>query len=127
MTLDWENDPELRQIRQEFCDSMTERRALLAQVIEALRAGRAGPEVLEELQSIAHKLAGTAGSYGFNTVTRICEALDEHLDRPGAAADPARLVGYAQLVDESLVVAQGGKDPEPLARDPRFRTLTSGA
>ncbi len=125
MTLDWENDPELRAIRKDFCDSLADRRRLLAQVISALRDGRCEPQTLERLQSIAHKLAGTAESYGFPTLTRICEALDDFLDAAGPSAEAGRILEFAMLADDAIAASQGGDDPSAFETDARMRKLIS--
>jgi hypothetical protein len=114
--MDWESDPELKAMRDEFVASLAGRRKLLDGGAVAL-------------QFTAHKLAGVAESYGFPTLTRVGEAIDDWIDHvggPAAAAASPLLERAGKLLDEALSEAsRAGRDPERFGSDPRLAELTS--
>jgi len=65
-------------------------RRTLPQQLEALRAKLAnaqtgGSDALADAARLAHRVKGTAGSYGFQTVAAELEGIEEILERAGAA------------------------------------------
>lgn len=65
------------------------RRTTLPQQLEALRAKLAdaqggGPDALAEAARLAHRVKGTAGSYGFDAVAAELEGIEAILERAGS-------------------------------------------
>lgn len=135
--MDWNADPELKAIRDEFIASLADRRSSLAKILNALGASGPGVPVfgpaLVDLQFVAHKLGGTAESYGFPTLTLVASCLDEYLDR--FVKDPAlaerseleRIVGFGRFLDEVVASAQGGDDPSAFVGDGRTEELITAS
>ncbi len=83
-----EVDATLRALREEYGARLEEKVRELTAALERARAGSA--EALEEAFQFAHKLHGTAGSYGFGTVSEAAgrlEALLKPARGAGAAVD----------------------------------------
>lgn len=130
MTFDWDSDPELKAMRAGFIASLAERRDLARKALSALRSG--APEAIADVIFIAHKVAGAAESFGFPTVSQVAAAIEEALPSrekalvSALAEEPGlltRALGLAELLDELLTAAAGGKDPVHLSSDPRYRAI----
>jgi HPt (histidine-containing phosphotransfer) domain-containing protein len=114
--MDWESDPELKQLRAEFIASFEERRGALER---AARTGQA-----EQAHHICHKLAGAASTYGFSTLSKIAGAIEDGMDL--APSFPWREL--SSLLTEALARASASrKDPSELLGDPRVARLISAA
>ena len=86
--MDWNSDPEMKAIRDEFIASFDDRLEILRKGVAQLKSGDA--EALKNIQYVAHKIAGTAESYGFPSLTRIGALIDDLLDKwekAGSTAD----------------------------------------
>jgi HPt (histidine-containing phosphotransfer) domain-containing protein len=83
------------------------RRTLPAQ-LDALRArvesGRASGGLRVEARSLAHRLKGTAGSYGFDRVAAELESVEEILDRSQGATEIG--LADAAAIDAALARAR---------------------
>jgi len=79
VNLDWEGDPELQAIRKNFIDSLEDRKRHLMECLLAWDPTHL--DQVQAVQDVAHKLAGTSGSYGFPILGRVGELLDEWADR----------------------------------------------
>lgn len=133
--MDWESDPELKKLREDFIASLQERCSILRQAIrdishESAEAASEAAEFTETPQSrirvLTHKVAGVAGSYGFDTLSRIGAALEEwmvltHLE------NVEEFLSYTRLLEEALTWSiEHQNDPAHLLEDPRWQTLSSG-
>ena len=81
--MDWQSDPQLRAIRQEFIESLPDRRSQIEHALELLRAESNSKRRSEHAQAIAfvaHKLAGTAGSYGLQDLTDRAALVEDHVE-----------------------------------------------
>jgi len=123
-SIDWDSDPELIRIRNEFIESFLARRdgfAAFAAEVER------GSDVIPEFRVAAHKLAGAAESYGFPTLTTIGELVDELLTAiigGGSGPGPSDLASLASLLAEALAAAHATRtDPRAFGRDPRVEKL----
>ncbi|MGZ3699149.1 MAG: Hpt domain-containing protein [Bdellovibrionota bacterium] len=120
--MDWNADPELKKIREEFIDSFAERSRMLTRLVQELRGGGPRPEALAEACSIAHKLGGAAGSYGFENLGRVAGWVDDALSEARAATP--ELVKFLSLLEELLSFAVSKRtDPPKPASDARFTAL----
>jgi HPt (histidine-containing phosphotransfer) domain-containing protein len=123
MTIDWEKDLEMKKLRDEFIDSLADRRALLIPIQLALATSDA-PEVRLNLRTIAHNLAGTAGSYGFPVLYQIGAKLDDLLSLD-AKIPPEKMRRFAGLLEQAIdQTFQTRQDPGNLLQDSRFAELT---
>ncbi|MCM2323372.1 MAG: Hpt domain-containing protein [Oligoflexia bacterium] len=78
--IDWENDPEMKALRDEFIASLADRSELLRVQLQALAdPGKPREEALGKLRYAAHTLAGAAGSYGLETLGAQAARLEELL------------------------------------------------
>ena len=98
--IDWNSDPELRALRDEFVASFVERTRLLEAVMSRLRPLGSSPVALGEgladgLHVIAHNLAGAAPTYGFERLGEIASRIDDLL------SGEARSLPAAQLLEEA--------------------------
>lgn len=77
----------LQQLHQHFARGLPQKMAELRALLAALERGtHAG--LLQEMQSAAHKLAGSLGSFGFSEMSQVARALElhaQHLQNHGTA------------------------------------------
>jgi HPt (histidine-containing phosphotransfer) domain-containing protein len=112
MTSDWENEPGFDALKEEFVLSFVERRR---RILEALANwGAVGSSEIEKetalaiIQREAHKLAGSAASYGFDALTDAARALEEWLGEaarggaPDIAALSVRVAPLAQMLEKAI-------------------------
>ncbi len=76
----------LQDLRARFSGRLRERVLQLRESLEATAAEESG--ALARAESLAHRLSGTAGSYGFPEVSRLAGELE--LVLRGSSFDPAR-------------------------------------
>jgi HPt (histidine-containing phosphotransfer) domain-containing protein len=88
--VDFDTDPEMFRLREEFIDSLPARRERLAALSTT--------QEREELRRLVHSLAGVAGAYGFDRLGRIAGDFDDWFD--GGA--PAELASWISKLDEAL-------------------------
>lgn len=115
--MDWDGDPELKAMRDSFLVSLEPRRDQLEAWLTSL-AMSPTPDAVAGVQYVAHKLAGTAESYGFATITRIGLALDDLIDRAGPGVDGGLICRGGALLSVALewVIARR-EDPKHLVKD----------
>ena len=77
-----------------------ERLATLEQAAAASDSGALTPELQLEAASIAHKLAGSLGMFGFHEGTRKARELEQHLEAP--AVHPATLTTLTAELRQSI-------------------------
>lgn len=130
---EWETDPELRAMRQEFVASFAGRKQALEALFFALGQGAPGDAAYEQALKgavvIAHKLAGAAETYGFPSLTSVAAALEDwfNLSAPSQRL-PRHALAWAQLLAEMLGRALSlGKDAKDFAQDPRCVELFAAA
>jgi CheY-like chemotaxis protein len=108
-----ESDPlaaAMAQIRQRFVAKVPEERATLAAALETAASG-AGREALMQL---AHRLKGSAGTFGFDAISTAAGQLERAAKSPTAAVD-----SEAAALDQQLAALQspeatpGPKDATP--------------
>jgi HPt (histidine-containing phosphotransfer) domain-containing protein len=63
-------------LRQRYAASLADKRAALVEAWESWRASGDSPAHLRELATLAHRLAGSAGSYGYDELGTRASALD---------------------------------------------------
>lgn len=114
--LDWENDPALRALREEFVASFGTKSQELLQCI---------PNSPEEAQRHVHQLAGSAGSYGFPNLSEFAALLDEGFDREDEATvlwEGVRLV--CEILNDLYLTPLRAVDLEKkVVQDPRSQAL----
>jgi HPt (histidine-containing phosphotransfer) domain-containing protein len=82
-----------------------DRLALLDRAAAAAAAGDLTPELRKEATTIAHKLAGSLGVFGFHEGTDIARRIEHQLEADGPAsqpADPELLAGRAAQLRHAL-------------------------
>lgn len=98
----------MRSLRREYLKGAPERVRELRALLIAVQRNEHG--AVDDLRRAFHKLAGSGGSYGFESVSTTSRA-GEHLaraviDRMGGATEPADLAGLTESV-EAVVRALG--------------------
>ncbi len=82
--MDWANDPEFKKLRLEFQDLLIERRNELIQSLEALKKqpqhSAEFKKICNHIKDRVHRLAGSAGSYGFMDLGHSAEAFDAWIE-----------------------------------------------
>ncbi len=91
--------PAVNKVLERFKETFAERTLVLEQVEQALRAGNLSQNLRQSAGQEAHKLTGTLGSFGYETGSKLAQAL-EHLlvsDQPLKQAEVSQL---SKLVTE---------------------------
>jgi HPt (histidine-containing phosphotransfer) domain-containing protein len=94
--------------RRKYIDSMPAKkqaiRQCLTQVNSAVRSGKA--DLCDQLFQQVHRLAGSAGSYGFDSLGQAAGVVDRYLIahplEPGDMGDMAELAGMLQKVLDEI-------------------------
>lgn len=96
-----------------YVESLPRKRARIEECWVRVQATDFSSAAMAELRTLAHRLAGSAGSYGFEALGETAAALDEALDSEAPGATQRQLVGSrtADLL-ESLSAASKEK-PDP--------------
>jgi HPt (histidine-containing phosphotransfer) domain-containing protein len=116
--VEWSDDPEMNQFRNEFIDSFPARQAALK---KAARKNNA-----DEIKIEAHKIAGAAGTYGLSILGEAAAAIETLIDATPDKLEIGKIATFAELLNEMLgQVVRSGEDPVELASDPRFKELIS--
>jgi chemotaxis protein histidine kinase CheA len=128
--MDWDSDPELRALRDDFTDSFVRRYSDLALLLE--RARQAGgqsvsEEVLSETRLIAHNLGGIAVTYGFERIGKIATALDDCLSSENAKVSVEQYLKFAALLESAMQESAKTRQDvvESSAQNQRLKELTS--
>lgn len=101
----------VNKVIERYKDTFAQRVILLEQVELALRFGKLQPELRQCASNEAHKLAGTLGSFGYETGSKLAQAI-EHLlmgDKPLAPKEASQLSKLVTELKEAL-----SKPPTPL-------------
>lgn len=101
----------VNKVIERYKDTFAQRVILLEQVEQALRFGKLQPELRQCASNEAHKLAGTLGSFGYETGSKLAQAI-EHLlmgDKPLAPTQAPQLSKLVTELKEAL-----SKPPTPL-------------
>jgi hypothetical protein len=128
--MDWDNDPELRQLRSEFVDSLKDRlnglRACTKEISAQVLLPVASTEALESSYFLVHKLAGVATTYQFRVLGKIAENLDDLLSHESAKQlKPKVILHFLNFLQDALSSAlESEADPIQFLGDPRMRELT---
>lgn len=113
------NDPELKQLRDEFLGSLAERRARLVRALDS----NSYPPALE----VAHKLAGAAGSFGFPILSEGAAALEDCLTPPSGTDSRDFTVFVKAVIRAIESVARDKADCETIRQDKDWKRLISAA
>jgi len=101
------DDPRMDALRKRYADSLADKRAALVGAWETWRASTGSPAHLRDLAMLAHRLAGSAGSYGYDELGACASALDRVAtalqDVPG---DHAPLDGAMRALLAAIDAAQ---------------------
>jgi HPt (histidine-containing phosphotransfer) domain-containing protein len=134
---EWEDDPELMNLRLELIESFAERKSELdARTADFARARAAGDaeaaqRALLAVHVVVHKLAGAASSYGLRALGSLAEALDDLLGMELASRGESqldRLPARSALLSRALAEAHAAKGDAPaVASSPEGRKLISDA
>ena len=120
--IDWESDPELKKMRDEFVDSLQVRARDLMEYIKNPVANKF------EIRVIAHNLAGSAETYGLPMLGDAGAALDDVMTSGATEVTDPRFARHVsilrEMIEEASVIR---KDPERFREDPRLKELISCA
>lgn len=72
----WDDDDELRQLREGYAAELPGKATAIAQAAAALSGGVWDPASAQALGRLAHDLAGSAGSYGFPSVSEAARQIE---------------------------------------------------
>jgi HPt (histidine-containing phosphotransfer) domain-containing protein len=100
--LDWDSDPALRALREEYRASFPKKSVELEEYLLTKNQ--------EAVQSALHQLAGSLGSYGFPLLSEICGILDDRLDHEQVLASDT--LATIQWVRELLLLLGKGQEEE---------------
>lgn len=81
-----------KQLITRFVASAPEKRKRIEQAWDLVRQSEWSPEALAELRTLAHRLAGSAGSYGFDELGARALDLDVSLETVDASTSQRRLI-----------------------------------
>jgi HPt (histidine-containing phosphotransfer) domain-containing protein len=94
-------EKKLEALWEKFLPATTERVSAIAEAAEELQAGMLREETRAVAESAAHKIAGSAGTFGFIKITDIARDLEEQLGE-GAAIDPQRFAETVGRLEKEL-------------------------
>jgi chemotaxis protein histidine kinase CheA len=103
--MDWDSDPELKALRDEFIDSFPKRMESLKPLLHLLKASstsKVDPSVAQEIGFIVHNLAGIAVSYGFKELGKIATALDDLISHQKDRILRDQLLKFATVLNSAL-------------------------
>lgn len=92
-----DDDPRMEALRKRYAASLADKRAALAAAWETWRAAGDSAVHLRELATQAHRLAGSAGSYGYTEIGACACALDRLVVGPQDSTP-----GSAASIDEAV-------------------------
>lgn len=81
------------QLTSKFIASLPEKRARIEQCWKQVQDSRWSAEPLTQLRTLAHRLAGSAGSYGLKDLGAFSLRLDVTLQSPDGSLEQRRLIG----------------------------------
>lgn len=110
----------LKTLRADYLNELPDRLAEINGFVEKAKSNKENPlESLKEAHTIAHRLAGTAGSYGFAELSRAAAELDQYLkkllktdEEAGPVANRVNWQTLTELV-EGMNKAVPSKQTEP--------------
>lgn len=88
------DDPQVEALCHRYIASLADKRQALQEARQAWRTSGDGDASLRALAALAHRLAGSAGSYGFDALGNQARLVDELADQvleSGSGKDCARL------------------------------------
>ncbi len=105
----------LARLREKYRRSLDEKRSAIAAAHRAAVAADFAPEALAEFRHLVHKLAGSAGTYGFDGIFQCADALEDTLKalqdgQGGRAALIARMERRRAALMAVLRAAVDGDD-----------------
>jgi len=101
------DNPRMEALRQRYAASLADKRAALTGAWDTWRHSDRSPAQLRELATQAHRMAGSAGSYGYEELGACASALDRLVTRvQDAHADAAALDAAVQAVLAAIDAAQ---------------------
>lgn len=126
--MDWDSDPELKAIRDEFMGSFPERIRNLNGAKENFQKKQWEKGWLS-LRDEVHRLAGAAASYGFPHLSRVGGMIDDYcayfFDRERVPPEAAVAIGMCDLMVELLSVARTGIENTDYEGDGRWKEIIS--
>ncbi len=123
--IDWESDPDLKNLRDDFISSLKGRLEKIILVQEEILNLGISSERIYEGQIIAHSLAGIAETYGFPILTLIAAKLDDFLDFCSKNYPTHEILEFMNLLELALKeTVKGGIDSRILLEDVRMKRLT---
>ena len=90
-------EAELAALKAEYAASLPGKVDQLAELVESVATGN--PAALAELRTRAHRLRGTAGSYGFDAIGRAAGLLEEAVKAVVAGTEPLDPQALRDLLD----------------------------
>jgi diguanylate cyclase (GGDEF)-like protein len=117
----------MAQMRAEYARDLPGKLSAVVASVVAARAAQADVALRHEARTLAHRIAGTAGSYGFPEVGSACAQLEELIVGMGAVPKKGQPEAWAKVTQacETVIAAAARSSktpdaPEPRANEPRF-------
>jgi len=116
-----ELDALLRSIKGKYIERLGEDEIRLERLCARLNQEHAAlDELVEEIRSVAHKLAGISGSLGFSGVQEAASTLDKSADRTQGAAQPMEaILECSQALLREIKTAREHPDHQATSRQER--------
>jgi DNA-binding response OmpR family regulator len=94
----------VNKVIERYKDTFAQRVILLEEVEQALQSGKLQPELRQRANDEAHKLAGTLGSFGYETGSQLAQAIEHILmdDKPLASKEGSQLSKLLTQLKETL-------------------------
>ncbi|NNJ10305.1 response regulator [Chloroflexales bacterium ZM16-3] len=106
------------ELRQSYVIQLAEKSAQMAGDWEKVEAGSATPTLLEDIQRVAHNLAGTGSTFGFPQVSSIAHAIEVALRQLSAGEGGTSLIAEVRdLVRGLQQISSGGPELVPVGPD----------
>nr|WP_044199320.1 response regulator [Oscillochloris trichoides] len=115
------------ELRHHYSAQLAEKAAQMLDAWQRIEAGTTTPAAFDELQRIAHNLAGTGSTFGFPEVSNTANALDAVLSQLRQEGHDESLMAEVRYLLHTLhQSALGGNAPEPieLPTSPTFSAST---
>ncbi len=103
------------ELRHNYSAQLAEKATQMLEVWQRIEAGTTTPTAFDELQRIAHNLAGTGSTFGFPEVSNTANALDAILHQLRNEGDNESLAAEVRYLIHTLHhIALGDANPEPI-------------
>lgn len=100
----------VKPLRARYLVDLASRQSLLISFLHAAELGRLSEKDREQIIAIAHKLAGSGATYGFESISRCARVLEYHLVDEPDLPEASIITDLRSLLDECDLAAQEESD-----------------